>query len=154
MNNNVNAKIKYWLLLTIFLVGLSSPVWAKKPINSNWIGLAVKGYDTVAYFTQGKPVKGKKAFEYKWQDAKWRFSTATHLEMFKADPEKYAPQYGGYCAYAVAMGTTANIDPVNGWKIVNGKLYLNLNRDIQKKWMKDIPGYIEKADRNWPGVLE
>ena len=96
MKKNANAKITFWLLLTIFLVGLSSPAWAKKPINTNWLGLALKGYDTVAYFTEGRPVKGKKAFEYNWQDAKWRFSTAKHLEMFKADPEKYAPQYGGY----------------------------------------------------------
>ena len=96
MKKDVKAILKYWLLMTIFLVCLSSPVWAKKPINTNWMGLAVKGYDTVAYFTEGKPVKGKKEFEYKWQDAKWRFSTARHLDMFKADPEKYAPKYGGY----------------------------------------------------------
>jgi len=96
MKNNIYPVIKYWLLLAVLLVGLSGPVWAKKPINTNWLGLAVKGYDTVAYFTQGKPVKGGKAFEYKWQDATWRFSTAEHMEMFKADPEKYAPQYGGY----------------------------------------------------------
>jgi hypothetical protein len=96
MKKNINAIIKYGLLLTICLVGISGPAWAKKPINTNWTGLALKGYDTVAYFTQGKPVKGSKAFEYKWRDAKWRFSTAKHLDMFKADPEKYAPQYGGY----------------------------------------------------------
>ena len=133
---------------------MPSPVWAKDPINKNWKGLAIKGYDPVAYFKLGEPVKGKSEFEYKWEGAKWRFSNSEHLDLFKTNPEKYAPQYGGYWAYAVAMGTTADIDPVNGWKIVDGKLYLNYNRKIQEKWMKDIPGYIKKADANWPGVLE
>jgi YHS domain-containing protein len=72
------------------------PAWAKSPINKNWRGVAIKGYDPVAYFRLGKPVEGKKEFEYKWQDAKWRFSNAEHLNLFKSDPGKYAPQYGGY----------------------------------------------------------
>ena len=131
-----------------------SSAWAKNPINTNWRGLAAKGYDVVAYFTEGKPVKGKSDFEYQWQGAKWRFASAEHKSLFEADPEKYAPQYGGYWAYAVALGTTADIDPINGWAIVDGKLYLNKNRDIQKKWKEDIPGYIQKADANWPGVLK
>ena len=74
----------------------ATSVWAKKPVNTNWWGVAVKGYDVVAYFTLGKPVKGTKAFEVEWQDAKWRFSSAEHLNLFKSDPQKYAPQYGGY----------------------------------------------------------
>ncbi|NNK00947.1 MAG: YHS domain protein [Desulfatitalea sp.] len=131
-----------------------SPVWAKSPVNTNWRGWAVKGYDVVAYFTLGQPTKGAGDYTYKWRDATWRFANAEHLAAFTADPERYAPQYGGYCAYAVAMGTTANIDPVHGWQIVDGKLYLNYNRSIQEKWMQDIPGYIEKADNNWPKVLE
>ena len=73
-----------------------SPVWAKDPINKNWKGLAIKGYDPVAYFELGKPVKGKSEFEYKWEGAKWRFSNSEHLNLFMANPEKYAPQYGGY----------------------------------------------------------
>ena len=135
------------------LIILPTQAWAKSFINKDWKGVAIKGYDPVAYFTLSKPVEGKKEFEYKWQDAIWRFASKDHLTLFKSDPEKYAPQYGGYWAYAVAMGTTANIDPVEGWKIIDGKLYLNYSREIQKKWEKDIPGYIKIADENWPAVL-
>ena len=80
----------------ILLIVFPAIAWAKDPINTNWRGLAIKGYDTVAYFTEGKPTKGKSEFEYKWMDAKWRFASARHLEMFRENPEKYAPQYGGY----------------------------------------------------------
>jgi len=84
------------LFIAALLTGGPGPAWAKDPINTNWRGLAIKGYDPVAYFTLGKPVKGKGGFEYKWRGAKWRFSSAEHLGFFKSDPEKYAPQYGGY----------------------------------------------------------
>jgi YHS domain-containing protein len=113
---------------------------------------AVSGYDPVAYFTTGKPVEGAKAFEYTYKDATWRFASAENLAAFKADPAKYAPQYGGYCAWAVSQGYTAKGDP-KAWKIVNGKLYLNYNLDIQKKWEKDVPGLVAKGDSNWPKVL-
>lgn len=83
------------LIALIFLLGTTT-VWAKSEINSNWRGIAIKGYDTVAYFTQGKPVNGDSKYEYSWKEATWRFSSAEHLDLFKADPEKYAPQYGGY----------------------------------------------------------
>jgi YHS domain-containing protein len=142
------------LLAVIALIMAPPQLWAESTINTNWRDLAVKGYDPVAYFTLGRPVEGKKEFEYKWKDSKWRFSSEAHLNLFKSNPEKYAPQYGGYWAYAVAMGTTADIDPVEGWKIVDGKLYLNNSREVQKKWERDIPGYIRKADENWPGVLD
>ena len=82
------------LVATVALAPMSA--WAKSPINKNWRGIAIKGYDTVAYFAVGKPLKGKKAYEYRWRDAKWRFANEAHLNLFKADPEKYAPQYGGY----------------------------------------------------------
>ena len=85
-----------WLIFIFVLVFCAGPVWAKSPINTTWLGVAVKGYDVVAYFTQSKAVKGIKDYEFEWKGAKWRFSTADHLEMFKKDPEKYAPQYGGY----------------------------------------------------------
>lgn len=123
------------------------------PMNTTRDGLAVKGYDVVAYFAEGRPVKGLPEFEHEWNGAKWRFSSSGNLELFKASPEKYAPRYGGYCAYAVSRGTTADIDPEQ-WSIVDGKLYLNLDKGVQKKWREDIPGNIEKADRNWPGVLK
>lgn len=84
------------VIIVAALIVAPMPAWAKSPINKNWRGLAIKGYDPVAYFRLGKPVEGKKEFEYKWQDAKWRFSNAEHLNLFKSDPGKYAPQYGGY----------------------------------------------------------
>ncbi len=83
-------------LIALMIITMSVPAWAKKPINTTWRGIALKGYDTVAYFTKGKAVKGKKAFEYHWKDARWRFANEQHRKMFKADPEKYAPRYGGY----------------------------------------------------------
>ena len=114
-------------------------------------GLAIRGYDPVAYFEDGAPVRGSAEFET-WHDgATWRFASAENLAAFEADPARYAPQYGGYCAYAAAFGSKAPTDP-DAWKIVEGKLYLNLNQGIQKRWEKDIPGFIEKADANWPSL--
>jgi YHS domain-containing protein len=113
----------------------------------------LKGFDPVAYFQQGKPIPGNANFTYKWQNVNWRFSTAENRNLFIKNPEKYAPQYGGFCAWAVSRGYTAPIDP-NAWKIVNGKLYLNVNLDTQKRWEKDIPGNIQKADQNWPGIAK
>jgi YHS domain-containing protein len=84
------------MVTAALMVSLPSAVWAKDRINTNWWGVAVKGYDTVAYFTMGEPVKGKKDFEYRWQGAKWRFANQKHLDLFKSDPERYAPRYGGY----------------------------------------------------------
>jgi YHS domain-containing protein len=141
-------------LAVLFFCALPGLALAADEINTSFFGnKAVDGYDTVAYFTEGKPVEGKKAYTHKWKDANWRFASQENLELFKADPEKYAPQYGGYCAWAVAQGSTADADP-ELWKIVDGKLYLNFNQDIQDKWEADIPGFIEKADKNWPGVLK
>lgn len=87
---------KWILAFIVLMVGCTSTGWAKDRVNTNWWGVALKGYDVVAYFEMGKAVKGDKDFEYKWQGAKWRFANARHLELFKADPEAYAPQYGGY----------------------------------------------------------
>ncbi len=143
-------------LIVLLVLGLVVPsaTWSKGPINTPLFGnTAVHGYDPVAYFTDGKPAAGKADFEFEWKGAKWRFATAEHRDAFKAAPEKYAPQYGGYCAYAVSQGRVADIDP-KAWSIVGGKLYLNYDSDIQKKWQADIPGYITKADKNWPGVLK
>ena len=114
--------------------------------------VAIHGYDTVAYFTEGEPTKGNDEFEHTWEDAKWQFATATNRDLFKANPDRYAPQYGGYCAYAVANNSTAKIDP-EAWKIVDGKLYLNYSKDIQKTWEADQTAFIMAADKNWPGVL-
>lgn len=131
-----------------------SPAFAAKPeVYTGLIGkTAVGGYDPVGYFTQGKPVKGDAAFTATHKGATYRFASAANLAKFKANPAAYAPQYGGYCAWAVAQGYTASGDPKN-WKIVGGKLYLNYNDEIQARWEKNIPGFIADANKNWPGVL-
>ncbi|MBX3588904.1 MAG: YHS domain-containing protein [Ramlibacter sp.] len=134
--------------------GLAAPALAGEAAvyTGLFSSLAVGGHDPVAYFTEGKPVKGDAQFETTYKGVKWRFASAANRDLFVAAPEKYAPQYGGYCAWAVAEGGTASGDP-RYWKIVEGKLYLNYDADVQKKWEKDIPGNIGKANRNWPTVL-
>ncbi|MEA5465786.1 YHS domain-containing (seleno)protein [Leptothoe sp. PORK10 BA2] len=115
-------------------------------------GVAIAGADPVAYFTQSDYVPGSDEFTHDWEGATWQFASAENRDLFAANPEEYAPQYGGFCAWAVSQGSTAAIDPT-AWKIVDGKLYLNYSAGIQKKWSKDIPGNIAKADQNWPAVL-
>jgi YHS domain-containing protein len=115
-------------------------------------GFGAGGYDVVSYFS-GKAMAGTDAFTMEWKGAKWRFVSAENLKAFQADPEKYAPQYGGYCAYAVAKGATAKGEP-EVWSVVDGKLYLNFSPDIQAKWKTDVPGHISAANANWPKVLE
>ncbi len=114
---------------------------------------AISGYDPVAYFELNEPIKGNTTYKYQWKGVNWLFQSEIHLEKFKATPEAYAPQFGGYCAYAVANGYTAKSDP-RAWKIVDGKLYLNYNKGVQKKWEKDQSTYIAKGETNWPAVLE
>ena len=138
------------------LVALLLPVTALavSAVNTGFLSkVAIKGYDPVAYFTAGKPTQGKKAHSYDWMGATWRFANAKHQKRFRQNPQKYAPQYGGYCAYAVSQGITANIDP-QAWRIIDGKLYLNLSPNIQAIWQQDIPGYIAKADANWPKLVD
>jgi hypothetical protein len=112
-------------------------------------GVALKGYDPVAYYADGAPAAGDPAITYQWQGATWQFSTAEHREAFKADPARYAPQFGGYCAFAVSRGTTADADP-DQWAIVDGKLYVNNNAFAKKLWDQDRPGNIVAGDANWP----
>jgi len=112
-------------------------------------GVAIRGYDPVAYFKQGRPVKGAAQFSHSWSNATWWFSSAENRDLFKANPAQYAPQFGGYCAWAVSKGYTADTDP-DAWKIVDGKLYLNYSKDVQKKWEADIPARIREGEKNWP----
>lgn len=119
------------------------------PVNGK---LAVKGYDPVAYFDHGKPVKGSSDFEATWNGATWRFASAASKAKFVAAPEIYAPQYGGYCAWAVSRAYTADADP-KAWKIVGGKLYLNYNLEVQSEWQKDEKENIARGDANWPKLL-
>jgi YHS domain-containing protein len=141
------------VLVLIAALVLSPAALAQKPeVFSDRSG-AIRGHDPVAYFDQKGPVKGSKQFSHPWRGATWHFASAENRDKFAADPERYAPQYGGYCAYAVAQGSTADIDPA-AWSIVDGKLYLNYSLRIRERWNKDIPGYIRKGDANWPAVLQ
>ena len=121
-----------------------------KTYNNN--GIAVDGTDVVAYFTQGEPVSGSSDFQHDWNGVTWLFASAENRDTFAANPEAYAPQYGGYCAYAVSEGYTASTTP-EAWKIVDGKLYLNYSKRVQRWWERDIPGRISSANANWPSVL-
>ena len=142
------------LVFGLALPQLSAPAAAKDPVyTSTFSSLAVRGYDPVAYFNQGKPVEGSSDHEFDWNGATWRFVNAANLESFRKDPEAYAPQYGGYCAWAVPQGYTASTDPT-AWRIVDGKLYLNYSHNVQRRWEQDIAGNIVKGDANWPKVLE
>ena len=116
-------------------------------------GFAIKGYDPVAYFVEGRPTPGAREYALMHGGAVWLFANAANRARFADDPQKYTPAYGGYCAYAVSKGYLAPIDPT-AWRIVDGKLYLNYNADIQKVWSSDIPGYIGRANANWPKVLK
>jgi YHS domain-containing protein len=115
-------------------------------------GIAVDGTDVVAYFTQGVPVAGDPAIALDYVGVTWRFSSDANREAFTADPDAFAPQYGGYCAYAVSQGSTAPTIP-EAWTIVDNKLYLNFSTSVKRRWERDIRGYITAADANWPAVL-
>lgn len=138
----------------VFLLVLPGFAAAQKsPVYSSILGTAIQGYDPVAYFTEGRPVEGSRQFTQQWNGATWRFASAANRDRFAAAPEQYAPQYGGYCAYGVASGYAVKIDP-HAWSVVDGKLYLNYSLAVQADWKKDVPGYIRKADANWPKVLQ
>ncbi|MEM9783244.1 MAG: YHS domain-containing (seleno)protein [Pseudomonadota bacterium] len=126
---------------------------ATEPIYQTLLGTAIDGTDPVSYFTEGRPVEGSSDFTYEWNGATWRFASAENREAFIADPARYAPQYGGYCAWAVSQGYTASTTP-EAWAIVDDKLYLNYSASVQETWNKDVPGFIASADENWPGVIE
>lgn len=116
-------------------------------------GVAINGYDTVSYITEGKPVEGSNAFKHSWKGVEWRFASAENKALFMANPEKYAPQYGGYCAYAMAAGNFYGIDP-DVFTIKNGKLYLNYSAGVQKKWEKKQAEFIIDADKNYPNLVD
>jgi len=143
------------LVAAAAVVGLqAAPVQAREaPVyTGTFSNAAVSGYDTVAYFVERKPVKGDRRFVHSWQGAEWRFASAENRDRFAAAPERYAPQFGGYCAWAVAQGYTASGDP-RFWTIVDDRLYLNYDADVQRKWEQDIPGFIARGRQNWPSVL-
>lgn len=142
-------------VVSLVTIATTTVAQAAKPetFTARFSNLAAGGYDVVAYFTAAKPLKGLAEFKADYKGAEWRFSSAENLEKFRADPASYAPQYGGYCAWAVAQGYTAPGNPKN-WSVVDGKLYLNYDDKVQADWLKDVPGFIAKAEANWPQVLE
>lgn len=114
-------------------------------------GVAIEGTDPVAYFTEGKAVEGRDDISFDYGGVTWRFASTANRDAFAAEPARYAPQYGGYCAWAVSQGYTASTVR-EAWHIEDGKLYLNYSKGVQKRWAEDIPGNISKADGNWPGL--
>ena len=154
MNRGKNiGRVVIPMLFIIALTVAASTALAIEPVFSTYLGGAIRGYDPVAYFTEGRPVRGKSAHRLEWMGATWYFASAKNRESFEAKPEKYAPRYGGYCAWAVSQGYTASTDP-DAWSIVEGALYLNYSLGVKKQWEQDIPGNIAKADVNWPKILQ
>ncbi len=134
------------LLITGLLL-LSNHVLAEPEVFSSSDG-AIRGYDPVAYFKQAEPVKGEPDISFEYNDATWHFASTANRDLFAADPEKYAPQYGGYCAYGLSKGYLVPTDP-QAWAINSGKLYLNYSVPVRNTWQADIPGYLQKSEANW-----
>ena len=151
-SNLTRRRILAGLALATALGLLAPSAEALDPVFSHR-GKAIRGYDPVAYFTEGRPLEGSGDYMAEWMGATWRFASAANRDAFEADPARYAPQYGGYCAWAVSQGYTASVDPA-AWRIVGGKLYLNYSKSVQRRWEQDTAGNIAKGDRNWPGLKD
>lgn len=139
--------------LSRFLMAVvaATPVIAGNPqemVNTGPDKVAIKGYDTVAYFTEAHPVKGKPEFAFSWNDTQWHFANAPHRDLFAANPERYAPQFGGFCSMALVVGKIKDIDP-QAWTIVDDKLYLNFTKAFRDKFRENKTENIEKAEENW-----
>lgn len=130
------------------------PVHATGPVYTGWFtDVAAGGHDVVAYFTRGEPVEGSPALSVEWHGVVWRFATAEHLRRFRVAPGRYAPAYGGYCAYAVARGTTAPGDPRH-WTVHEGRLYLNYDAEARARWNADRAAHVAAADAHWREIVE
>jgi YHS domain-containing protein len=141
-----------WFLLLLLIIGVRSPAFAGSspvPVVNAKDGVGLKGYDPVAYFVNGQPTKGVQQYSLVWKGVSYRFASQENLNRFKADPDKYLPQYGGYCAYAMSLNRIADIDP-SRWAVVDGKLYLNNGYLAQALWSRNKRGNIDSADQNWP----
>jgi len=134
--------------------GIFAPAaYAGVEINADAEGIMLHGYDPVAYFAAGQPMKGRSAYTVTHMEGRYVFTSAANRDAFLKEPDKYAPQYGGYCAMGTALGKKLDGDP-SQWKIVDGKLYLNVNADAAKAWNRDVPGNIAKANANWPTIKD
>ena len=145
---------KILIAIAVASASFAAPAYADQaPVHTSLLSrVAVGGYDPVAYFTDGRAVRGSADHRITHQGYEYRFASAEHLAAFRANPSRYLPQYGGYCAWAVSQGYTAPGNP-NNWRVVDGKLYLNYNDEIQTRWERDISGFIRSANTNWPSVL-
>ena len=140
-------------IIALALLVMSHVGYAADAVSTGYFNnKAVSGYDTVAYFTESKPVKGDSKYTTKYDGANWYFASQANLDMFKTNPEKYAPQYGGYCAWAMSQNSFASSDP-SQWAIVNDKLYLNYNASVKAKWDVNPTLSISQADENWPQLI-
>ena len=153
MMNKLSIRLSISSFLMTVLLLMSFSALALDPVfKARFSDNAIRGYDPVAYFKVQKAIEGRSAFAYEWNGATWLFSSAENREAFVKAPEKYAPQYGGYCAWAVSQGYTASIDP-QAWYVHDGKLYLNYSKSVQQQWFGDIAGNVRKGDVNWPRLL-
>lgn len=144
--------IKMLFLLLLMLSSIPAFAQTKTLLNLDKNGIAIRGYDPVAFFTQNQPVKGRSEFESKYNGARYLFASAEDKAMFDANPAKYEPQFGGFCAYGASQGHTAPIK-IEAWQIVNGRLLMQYDLGVKKDFNKDQQGNLQKADRNWPGVV-
>jgi YHS domain-containing protein len=122
-------------------------------VNTDAQNLALHGYDAVAYFTDGAPTKGDPKFAATFEGARYQFANEANLKTFQANPAGYTPQFGGFCSMGAVFGEKVDGDPT-AWKVVDGKLYLNFNKTVAKRWQEDIPGNIEKAQAKWPQIKD
>lgn len=134
--------------IIIVAIMIAMPRMAIADINTHGGSVAIRGYDPVAYFTDDRPVKGSPQFQHQWQGAAWHFASAEHRDMFAADPGRYAPRYGGYCAVGMGYGEKVSIDP-EAWSIVDGRLYLNNSKGLTSRFLSDAAGNIGRADDHW-----
>ncbi len=142
-------RLQFLLGLTLLVLGCAE-VNAQGTVNTQE-GIAIHGYDAVAYHTEGQAVEGRQEFAFRWDGAEWRFASADNRDLFAGDPERYAPAYGGYCAWAVSRNSVADIDP-NSFVIHEGQLYLNINQRFNRRFSRSLLQNIERAQENWPGV--
>lgn len=145
--------MKKLLVVLMLFSALSTIATAKDLLNLNGNGVAIQGYDPVAFFTDNRPVKGNSQFQSDYRGAKYYFASAEHKEAFDKEPAKYEPQFGGYCAYGASQGHPAPIK-IEAWQIVNGRLLMQYDLGVKDKFNKDQEGNLHKADQNWPGIVE
>lgn len=149
----LNKQVYFWIALYMLIGAAGLSIAEKSPVfRSGQNDYAIGGYDPVAYHLDRKPVKGKDDYMAEWNGATWRFASADNRDKFNRAPERWAPQYGGYCAWAVSNNYTASTDP-DAWSIVNDRLYLNYSKSVRETWSRDISGNIRNGDANWPAVL-